>query len=139
MEHSERPPSGPRGIVGAAAEDAAAAHLESLGWRVLARHLRVGGDEIDTVASEPGTDPVLVIVEVRSRSGPRFGSPLESVDARKVARLYRAARSLRRGGHPAIRAGDLAARAWRIDLLALTRTAGSEWSVAGHLHGLAAP
>ena len=139
MEHLERAPSGPRGIVGAAAEDAAAVYLRSLGWSVLARNLRSAGVEIDILAVESGMEPVLVVVEVRSRSGPRFGSPLESVDARKVARLYRAAASLRLAGHPALGPGDVPIRAWRIDLVALTRTPGAAWSVAEHLRGLTPP
>ena len=139
MDHLERAPSGPRGIVGAAAEDAAAVYLQSLGWSVLARNLRSAGVEVDIVAVESGMDPVLVLVEVRSRSGPRFGSPLESVDARKVARLYRAARSLRLAGHPALGPADVPTRDWRIDLVALTRTPGSAWSVAEHLRGLMPP
>ena len=47
MTTSERPPAGPRGLVGALAEDAAAEHLIGLGWSILARNLRVAADEIE--------------------------------------------------------------------------------------------
>ena len=108
MHPTERAPAGPRGIIGAAAEAAAAAHLRRRGWVVLGRNLRVGRDEIDILAREPGDPPVLVVLEVRARSRPGFGSPLESVDDGKVARLYRATWALRRGSHPAVAGAELA-------------------------------
>ncbi len=139
MDGKSRPPAGPRGAVGAAAEDAAAAHLDALGWSVLARNLRVGVVELDIVALEPGRRPTLVIVEVRSRSGPGFGTAVESVDGRKVLRLYRAALSLRRAGHPALALEEVAPVSWRVDLLALRRATGTAWWVEHHLRGLMPP
>jgi putative endonuclease len=139
MRHHDRPPAGPRGIVGAAAEEAAAAHLARQGWTIAARNVRIGEDELDIVAVDPVPRPTLVIVEVRSRSGARFGAAVESVDARKVARLYRAAGSLRRDGGNLLPPECAAARAWRIDLLALHRSPGSAWTIDVHLRGLAPP
>jgi len=139
MDRLERPPAGPRGIVGAAAEDAAAEHLTASGWTILARNLRIGHAEVDIVALEPGRRPTLVIVEVRSRSGPRFGAAVESVDARKVARLYRAALSLRRTGHPAVALDRGRREPWRVDLITLDRSGGEGWSVQAHLRGLMPP
>ncbi len=139
MTTSERRPAGPRGLVGALAEDAATEHLASLGWSILARNLRVAGDEIDSVALEPARRPILVIVEVRSRSGARFGEAVESVDARKVSRLYRAALSLRNGGHRELPLAMTGLPAWRVDLMALRRGPGSDWTVESHLRGLAPP
>ncbi len=76
-------------------EALAAAHLESLGWTIVSRRVRMGRDEIDLVAVEPATSPgepgTLVVVEVRTRASERYGTPEESVDAAKVRRLYRAA------------------------------------------------
>ncbi len=139
MDSESRPPAGPRGAVGAAAEDAAAAHLHALGWSVLARNLRVGTVELDIVALEPGPRRTLVIVEVRSRSSPGFGAAIESVDGRKVLRLYRAALSLRRVGHPALALAEMAPVSWRVDLLTLRCAMGSGWSVEHHLRGLMPP
>jgi putative endonuclease len=139
MAITERRPSGPRGLVGAQAEDAAAAHLTGLGWQILGRNLRLGRDELDIVALEPGRRATLVIVEVRSRSGPGFGDAVESVDARKVARLYRAALALRQGGHPQIDLDMVGLPSWRVDLLALARTRAGDWDVEQHLRGLAPP
>ena len=83
---------------GDAAEARVAAHLEAMGWRVLASHVRVGRDELDLVAVDPGMPPQTVVVEVRWRSRRDFGLPEESVDARKRARLHRAGLTLRELG-----------------------------------------
>ena len=83
---------------GDAAEARAAAHMEALGWHVLATHVRVGRAELDLVAVDPGRPPQLVIVEVRWRSRRDFGLPEETVDAGKRARLHRAGLALRELG-----------------------------------------
>lgn len=138
MGPSSRPPAGPRGAIGAAAESAAAAYLRDRGWIVLARNLRVGRDEIDILAREPGS-AVLVVVEVRARSCPGFGVALESVDARKVAHLYRAAFALLRGGHADLPWTGLGWAGWRVDLLTLRLGTDGRWQVEQHLRGLGPP
>ena len=83
------------------AEAQVAAHLERLGWHVLAMHVRVGRAELDLVATDPGPPATLVVVEVRWRSRRDFGLPEETVDGRKRARLHRAGFALRElGGLP---------------------------------------
>ncbi|HEX3265756.1 MAG TPA: YraN family protein [Candidatus Limnocylindrales bacterium] len=72
---------------GDAAERLVAAQLEAIGWRVLARQVRVGRAELDLVAIDPGPPPALVIVEVRARSRRDFGLPEETVDHRKLRRI----------------------------------------------------
>jgi len=70
-------------------EEATAAWLSRAGWRVLARRHRARfGGEVDIVALDP--DGVLVAIEVKVRRTVRSGSPIESVDALKVAGLRRA-------------------------------------------------
>ncbi len=62
-------------------------HLRRAGYRLVARNLRTRFGEIDLVVEQGDT---LVFVEVRSRAGTRFGTPLDSIDRRKrqqVARL----------------------------------------------------
>lgn len=70
-----------------AGEDLAAAHLARLGWRILARNWRCPAGELDIIAVEPGRSPVLVICEVKTRRGTRFGLPVEAITAAKVAKL----------------------------------------------------
>lgn len=79
---------------GAAAEERAIEFLVGLGWRVLQRNVRLGRDEIDIVALDPGPPPVLVAVEVRSATSSAFGAPEERIDRAKVGHLYRALRAL---------------------------------------------
>jgi len=63
--------------------------LRRSAYTIVARNYRCRAGEIDLVALD---GRVLVFVEVRSRSGPEFGTPLESVDFRKRSRLARVAR-----------------------------------------------
>lgn len=71
------------------AEARALRHLQQAGLRLVVRNWRCKGGELDLVMQD---GPVLVIVEVRSRARADFGSALESVDARKCARLIHATR-----------------------------------------------
>lgn len=66
------------------AEDRVLSFLEQHGLRCLARNFRSRYGEIDLVMEERGT---VVFVEVRYRRAGRFGGALESIDARKRARL----------------------------------------------------
>lgn len=77
-----------RSSVGRYGEELAARHLDQAGIRVLARNWRCELGEVDLVAQDGHT---LVICEVKTRRGLDFGSPLEGVTARKLARLRRLA------------------------------------------------
>ena len=79
-------PSGKR--TGQAGEEAAARHLERLGWTVAERNCRLPSGEIDIIAIDDGC---LVVVEVKTRRSGNFGSPFEAVDLRKQRRLAAAA------------------------------------------------
>jgi Holliday junction resolvase-like predicted endonuclease len=134
-----KPPT-PRRAAGDEAEEVAARHLADLGWSILGRNVRIGRTELDIVAVEPGVAAAFVVVEVRSRSGPGFGAPQESVDAAKVARLYEAAwRSARAGRLPDGR--RLPPGAPRGDLVCVVRDRGSGggWQLTCHLRDLAPP
>lgn len=65
-------------------EEAAWEHLRRAGYALLERNLRSRLGEIDLVVER---DETIVFVEVRSRRGARFGTPFESVDARKQRRI----------------------------------------------------
>jgi putative endonuclease len=69
-------------------EEIAEAYLRERRYAILARNWRTRAGEIDLVASRDG---VVVFVEVRGREGERFGTPFESIDPRKRARLGRTA------------------------------------------------
>jgi putative endonuclease len=80
---------GGRPDTGRRAEELAAVELERQGFRIVARNWRRPEGELDLVADDHGT---CVFVEVRSRTGLEQGDPLESITARKRARVIRAAR-----------------------------------------------
>ncbi|MFC4426935.1 YraN family protein [Deinococcus navajonensis] len=74
---------------GEAAEARAAAHLQTLGRELLRRNYRIPGGEIDLITREScGT---LVFTEVRQRRSARHGDAAQSVTARKLALMHRAA------------------------------------------------
>lgn len=75
--------------LGARGEDLAERYLKRAGYRILARNYRCRYGEIDLIAEEGGS---LVFIEVKTRSGPGFGHPLEAVDRHKRGQLSRAAR-----------------------------------------------
>ncbi len=80
-----------RRSTGAIGEEAAAAHIANLGWRVLDRNWRHGRHgELDLVALQPGPGPwgTIVFCEVKTRRGTGWGSPLEAVTLAKVHRLH---------------------------------------------------
>ena len=72
--------------VGRHGERVAVRHVEARGWTVLERNWRGTDGELDIVAVD---GDVLVVVEVKTRSGLGFGHPAEAVTPRKLARLKR--------------------------------------------------
>jgi putative endonuclease len=79
-----------RAEIGALGEQLAAEHLTNLGLYVLARNWRCRYGELDLIAADPAAR-VVVFVEVKTRTGDRFGGPAEAVTAAKVRRLRRLA------------------------------------------------
>ena len=75
-------------ILGRSGEQAAAEYLESCGLRILDRNWRCAIGEIDIVAVERRA---LVVCEVKSRTGIRYGTPLEAVSRAKRVRLRKLA------------------------------------------------
>ncbi|HLB44283.1 MAG TPA: YraN family protein [Candidatus Limnocylindrales bacterium] len=112
---------------GSVAEAQAADYLVGLGWRVVGRNVKIGRDEIDILAIDPGPPSALVFVEVRSASSPVFGTPEERVDRAKVSHLYRASRVL----------GEPAHLPRRVDLVVVDRRSGK--SIVRHLRALEPP
>jgi putative endonuclease len=98
-----------RHTLGKLGEDLAAQRLAALGYVIGARNWRCATGEIDLVTERAGT---LIFVEVRTRRGDRFGTPEESITAKKRARLVSAALTYL-DEHAA------ADRDWRIDVVAI--------------------
>lgn len=74
--------------LGADGERIARAHLERLGWRILAANYRCTAGEMDLIAAEPTPQgEILAFVEVKTRRGAAHGSPVEAVDRRKQEKL----------------------------------------------------
>jgi len=71
----------PRHSLGRLGEELAAAHLERLGYRVIARNYRTRFGELDLVATD---DEVLVFCEVKTRRAGGTGVPFDNLgDAKR--------------------------------------------------------
>ena len=114
----------PRHALGERAEDAAAAWLTSRGWTILARRWRCPDGELDIVAQDP--DGVLVGVEVKVRRTGRAGSPVETIDQRRLRRLRAALGRFASGSPHAARSG------LRVDLAAVHADGLGRWRLSHH-------
>jgi putative endonuclease len=76
---------------GVAGEQVAMRFLRLRGWKILGHRFRMGRIEVDVIARR---DNLVSFVEVKTRRGQAFGSPLEAVrwqkqrDITKVARAW---------------------------------------------------
>jgi len=98
--------------LGQLGEQLAADRLASLGYEIVERNYRCTEGEIDIVARQSGR---WVFVEVRTRRGDRFGTPEESLTARKRAHI-RASAQRYLSEHAAAEAD------WRVDAVAVVLT-----------------
>ncbi|HEY4260855.1 MAG TPA: YraN family protein [Schlesneria sp.] len=69
-------------------ENVAAKHLESQGFRILARQHRGHYGEVDLIAIDGDT---IVFVEVKTRASSSAGDPTEAVDRTKQRKITRSA------------------------------------------------
>lgn len=76
--------------LGHAGEAMAVQFLEAKGWTILDRNWRCPEGEIDIVAYDP-EQRAIVVVEVKTRAGLGYGTPMESITYAKVRRLRRLA------------------------------------------------
>ena len=90
-------------------EALAEAYLKESGWRVLDRNVRFLRKEIDLVVEKDG---LVAFVEVKGRSGPAFGHPLEAITWRKRQAISVAARAW-------IERSDFRAESYRFDAVAV--------------------
>jgi putative endonuclease len=117
LHSMQTPPD--RSDLGSAAEARAASVLERAGFTVLERNYRCRAGELDIVARR---ERMLVIAEVRLRTGAAFGGAAASITAAKRTRIVRATRYLLRC-QP-----SLAALYVRFDVMLLSAADGPiEW------------
>ncbi len=90
-------------------EALAEALLKKRGWRVLDRNVRFLRREIDLVVAKDG---LVAFVEVKGRSGPAFGHPLEAITWRKRRGISVAASAW-------IAQSDFSARSYRFDAVSV--------------------
>jgi putative endonuclease len=81
-------PSDARRNLGANGEKAAEEFLRRRHYTIVERNYRCRVGEVDLVALDGDT---IVFIEVKTRRGEGFGSPLDAVDPRKQRQVYRAA------------------------------------------------
>lgn len=77
-----------RQLLGTEGEHAAEKFLRRQRYTIIERNYRCALGEVDLIALDRST---IVFVEVKTRTQPGFGSPLEAVDARKQRQIQRAA------------------------------------------------
>ena len=104
---------------GAVGERLAAEHIESIGWRIIGRNVRVGRGELDIIAID-GDE--LVIVEVRTRRIGKISPSETTVGPNKLKSILKCARTyveriLSYDGN------------WRIDIAAVTMDVNGAYSV----------
>jgi putative endonuclease len=83
--------SGQRQALGQRGETEAVQFLEALGYTLIAKNYRSPYGEIDLIMRAPRQAQMLVFVEVRTNSDPRFGDPLESITVRKQRQVAKTA------------------------------------------------
>lgn len=117
--------------IGDEGEALVAGRLTAAGWTILARNLRLGRDEVDLLAVDPGPPQALVVVEVRRRGRRDFGLAEETLDWPKRRALRRAMGALLEAG--ALPDGrSLPLLPMRVDLVAIDPGPGGEPSVRHH-------
>ena len=88
MDHDSTSPRGdPRHRRGQAAEALAADYVRAHGLGIIVRNFRCRAGELDLVCT---AGDLLVVIEVRQRTGKRFGGAAASVGATKQRRIRRA-------------------------------------------------
>ncbi len=94
-------------VKGRQAEDRALVYLQQQGLRLVARNYRCRLGEIDLIMQDSA---LLIFVEVRQRTGSRYGGAAASVSSVKQQRLWRTAEHfLLRFRHPPVCRFDLVA------------------------------
>ncbi len=115
----------PKDVLGRQGEQLAAEYLQRAGLRILDRNWRCAEGEIDIVAADRR---VLVVCEVKTRSGTRYGTPLEAITRQKRNRLRRLAVRW-------VVAHGLLFDEVRVDVVGVLKSASGEFSLE-HVRGV---
>jgi putative endonuclease len=115
----------PKDELGRQGEQIAADYLQRAGLQILDRNWRCPEGEIDIVAAERRA---LVVCEVKTRSGTRYGTPLEAITQRKRSRLRRLAVRW-------VLAHGVLFDEVRVDAVGVLRSASGEFTVE-HVRGV---
>ncbi|MDH3455969.1 MAG: YraN family protein [Gemmatimonadota bacterium] len=78
----------PRHVRGLQGEELAMQYLKATGWKILEHRFRMGRLEVDLVARK---GHLVAFLEVKTRWGSRFGSPLEAIRWGKRREIVRVA------------------------------------------------
>ncbi len=93
--------------LGSWGEEVAKNFLEKKGYRYFKKNVRIGRGELDLIF---GDKNVMVIVEVKTKSGRNYGDPGEMVDMKKIRQIeFLVETMLRRSGRENI--------VWRLDVV----------------------
>jgi putative endonuclease len=112
-------------VLGRQGEELAVSFLAEAGLVLLERNWRCKDGEIDIVALDGRT---LVICEVKTRSGVRFGTPLEAVTRQKAWRLRKLAVLW-------VNAQGVIFEEIRIDVIGILRSASGDFTIE-HVRGV---
>lgn len=107
-----------RGRTGIVAERVARRYLEALGWTILGANVLVGRGELDLVALDPDAPDTLVVIEVRGARTGLFGAPEESIDGRKLVRIWAGGHAILRSAWPPLE-GVVRPRWVRVDVVSV--------------------
>lgn len=118
-------PSDLRHHLGRVGEDAAAAHMERLGYEIVARNHRTRFGELDLICFGEGT---LIFVEVKTRRG--RGRPWDALGPHKQARVRRMA-----AGYLAEAGGRPLAEGLRFDAIGIVFDVRGQLVSLDHLEG----
>ena len=95
-------------------EDFAALYFRERGYTIVARNWRCPTGELDIIMEKGNT---LIFVEVRTRSGKKYGTPEESITPGKQARLIELAETY-------LQETQAPHQSWRIDVAAVRLVSG---------------
>lgn len=70
--------------LGVLGERIAESYLTQMGYKILEKNFRGSRGEIDIIAQD---NDVICFIEVKTRTGEVYGTPSESVDIRKMAKI----------------------------------------------------